>query len=251
VPTNVNTQRLAQEFGNRVKAGGWDLGAMVAHSTFAGKASDRSNVSQIEAGKVTTTIFAELAGVSQATVNRYRRAWDLAAENSKVPGAETLTPNEVGSYTEESCGTWSSWFNQANKQVQEQETAEVTAPPTAAEVAEGTEVVSVDVIGKLERLLTTARADIEVPDDKVGVAASLMNDIIGALADKVAGLDSRLAEQRAAENKARKANPRARVAKPASETETGEKPARRARATKAPAKAPAKALAPAVDPFRV
>lgn len=216
---NERVAEAAAEFGRIHRAGGWLLGAMVAHCTFNGKASDRANVSEIEAGKVTTTIFAEMAGVSQATVNRYRRTWDAASEAGLVPAPSTLTPEALteSAYTEDDLGEWSSWFNQANKVTPEQ--AQEAAAPAASEpesdqnAAPTAEAVA-DAIKKLELLLTAARAPWKIPDDKLGQATGLINDTIGALEDKVAALDGRLAEIRAAAEADARATKPKRIRKP-------------------------------------
>jgi hypothetical protein len=217
---NERVRETAEEFGRFARSGGWLLGAMVAHCTFTGKASDRSNIPEIEAGKVTTTIFAELAGVSQATVNRYRRTWDQASEAGLVPAASTLTPERLAdsSYTEADLGEWSSWFNQANKVTPEQAVQDAAAPaasePESAQNGEPAAETVADAIKKLELLLTAARAPWKIPDDKLGQAAALVNDTIGVLEDKVTALDGRLAEIHAAAEAARQAPKPKRVRKP-------------------------------------
>jgi hypothetical protein len=215
---NERVRETAEEFGRFARSGGWLLGAMVAHCTFTGKASDRANIPEIEAGKVTTTIFAELAGVSQATVNRYRRTWDQASEAGVVPAASTLTPERLAdsSYTEADLGEWSSWFNQANKVTPEQaiqDAAPAASEPESDQNGEPAAETVADAIKKLELLLTAARAPWKIPDDKLGQAAALVNDTIGVLEDKVTALDGRLAEIHAAAEAARQAPKPKRVRK--------------------------------------
>ena len=86
----------AQEFGIGVRCGGWRLGLLVARSVEPGKAGRPSNNRSLEndSSKTSMNRFAELAGVSVSHVKYYYDAWQLAAQASLVPSAETIQPGD-------------------------------------------------------------------------------------------------------------------------------------------------------------
>lgn len=88
---------------HRVQQAGWELAWLVASSvTNAGPGRPSKNDSQesIMGGRVSMRQFATIAEVSQPTVSRYYKAWELAAGDHpvygcQVPKADTLNPNDL------------------------------------------------------------------------------------------------------------------------------------------------------------
>ncbi|MEX3644336.1 hypothetical protein [Mycolicibacterium porcinum] len=87
----------AHEFGHHFKQGGWRLAFLVARccdpSTNGGRPSKDENCSQVNGPKVPFRRFAEMAGVSPATVHYHYNAWQLAAEEGHCTPAEKLSPD--------------------------------------------------------------------------------------------------------------------------------------------------------------
>ena len=94
----------AREFGQHVRHGGWRLGLLVARNCRPGQAGrpslkncphvdnyeDETNESTSSDNRVGFREFAKIAGVGHAQVAYYYKAWQLAAQDGKVPPADEL-----------------------------------------------------------------------------------------------------------------------------------------------------------------
>ncbi|MDT5043572.1 MAG: hypothetical protein QOE51_4557 [Actinoplanes sp.] len=86
---------VAYKFGKWSKDP-WQAGLLVARSCVVGKDTDKQNLMQIQTkGKITSTKFAEVAGVSHDSVTRYQKRWQAAFDRGWVKNTLQLVPGET------------------------------------------------------------------------------------------------------------------------------------------------------------
>lgn len=99
----------AKELGKWARAGEYRMGLLVARNVFKGRPQAKANSALADKGKVSTSTFAKVAGVSQDTVARFLAAWDLAATEGHVPASITLSPGDELELDAEALPKWSEW----------------------------------------------------------------------------------------------------------------------------------------------
>lgn len=82
----------AAEYARHVRGGGWALGLLVARNVLTDSPPGSKIVSDETILKVSAHAFADLTGVSHATVSRHLRRWNHAATLGHVPPSDTLSP---------------------------------------------------------------------------------------------------------------------------------------------------------------
>lgn len=111
---NPNVEMDAKEFGEHVRNGGWRLGLLVARNVaddHGAKPWEDEGVSRMTwyrrqqnvtdannlaiVTKISSRAFARQAGnISDPTVNKYLKAWNLAAVDGHVPSSANLAPGQ-------------------------------------------------------------------------------------------------------------------------------------------------------------
>jgi hypothetical protein len=113
--TKAAWERDAERFGRQFKFGEWESALLVARSVEAGH-QDRARPPA--RGRVISSKFAAVAGVSKSTVNSYMKTWGAAAEAGLVPTPNELNPGQDVELPDP--GLWKSYYRKANKsEVQE------------------------------------------------------------------------------------------------------------------------------------
>lgn len=114
----------ARAFGQHFKQGGWRLAFIVARccdpTSKGGRPSQDENCSRVNGSeKVSFRRFAEMAGVSPATVLYHYKAWQLAAEEGHCTPAVQLRPDsddggrdDLGEGDEEDRKLWLKFYRQ-------------------------------------------------------------------------------------------------------------------------------------------
>lgn len=83
----------AAKFGRHFE-GGWQLGLLVARNVHKQSGAGRPPKSEPVRNKVSCAKFAELANVSERTVQLYCNAWELAAHEGHCTPADQLMPGD-------------------------------------------------------------------------------------------------------------------------------------------------------------
>lgn len=109
----AQTELDAKEFGKYVRAGGWQLGLLVARNVErgpGGRGRRGTSIAPAILGKTSAQKFARMAGTSADRVLRYLDAWEAAAGAGLVPAANELQPGDTVELNEEALGSWDVYY---------------------------------------------------------------------------------------------------------------------------------------------
>lgn len=188
----------ALDFGRHSRGGAYQLGLLVARSSYKGRPTDAANAAEVDKGKMSSSEFATLAGVSQATVIRYLAAWNRAAELELVPASTELSPDSEVSLDSEKLPAWPTLLNRAPDD--EDEAPEpATAPVKRGTVPEGPWEKAMKAANRASKEFMTAiehTRKIQPSDDAAdrNLLDTRKNDLVARL-DQLEKLRSELLKQ--------------------------------------------------------
>lgn len=180
----------AAEFGDFVRRGGdWRYGLLVARwvDKGAGQGYRSDLVSDETKSKHSVTEFAKAAGVAVATVARYLRAWDCAANSGYVPSAASIRPGEEIGLDEETHTQelWAECYRVGNKKKPETNNPDGSNGPGDVAEAKYKKVVA-QKIHAASRLMELAPEDMaRLPDDDEVRRIRVLIDVMTAWVSRV------------------------------------------------------------------
>ena len=209
---DVAVTEKAERFGNAHRAMGWELAWLVAsccHGDSKGgrtKQTDSQESVDEMPGKVSQRQFADIAGVSRSTVNRYYKVWELAeADGQLANSASELAPDDEFPLDDEdiealgnSWGYYYEWARTGKRPQDDQDEPEPEPEPSPRRAREAEFQTETD---KSEKPAPKAKGRNVVADDDEITDADVTafkhqrrHEAIVQLLEIVSTLDSKLEE---------------------------------------------------------